>query len=225
MDLGGPDRLLTRISTRAVADLEQHRGAATFWRLVDVFLLVPAAVAAAAAALLGPTGVIETRMAVGAALAAAALAGASVVFDIPARARRAQVAAIYLESFVAETENVADSGEAAIDLRRWFVRINAAITMGALDVDPELLGPSCAPGSGHCPPPENGNGGGSSTPNGEARPANGAGTAATGPARGTGRNRRSGPAGDAHGEAQGVRAAERAGVRHLPRLWWAFLLA
>ncbi|MGH8975830.1 MAG: cation diffusion facilitator family transporter, partial [Acidimicrobiia bacterium] len=43
--------------------------------------------------------------------------------------------------------------------------------------------------------------------------------------RGTGRNRRSGPAGDAHGEAQGVRAAERAGVRHLPRLWWAFLLA
>jgi cobalt-zinc-cadmium efflux system protein len=194
----GPDGLLTRISTRAATDLERYKRAAIFWPLVDVFLLVPAVVAAAAAVVLGPTGAVEPRIAVAAAVIAVVLAGFSVAFDVPGRSRRAQVAAIYLESFVAETAEVPESDDGLVDLRRWFVRINAAIAMGSLDVDPEILRPpretdgvvgsvdasvedSAAPPAGHRRV------GGTSDPN--------------------------------------VRAARRAGARHLHRLWWAFLLA
>ncbi len=94
--VGGPDRLLTRISTRAAADLERYQGAANVWRLVDALLLVPAAVAAAGSVLLGATDTVSIPVAVGMALGAALLAGISLIFDLPGRTRRAQVAAAYL---------------------------------------------------------------------------------------------------------------------------------
>jgi hypothetical protein len=143
----GPVHLSTLIATRAASDLEQCRRAATFWWVVEVVLLVPAAVAAAAA-LLGATGAVEAHVAERAAVAAVILAGAYVVIDIPARAQRAQVGIVYLEAFVAQTADVPESDEALTDLRRWFVRINAALLMGALQVDPLLLVPSPAEPAG-----------------------------------------------------------------------------
>jgi hypothetical protein len=123
--------------------------------VLEVFLLVPAAVAAGAA-LLGANGAVEAPVAVRAAVAAVILAGASVLFDIPARAQRAEVGTVYLEAFVAQTADVPESDEALTDLRRWFVRINAALLMGALQVDPLLLVPS--PGSEFGPMPVTGPG-------------------------------------------------------------------
>ncbi len=209
---GGSDRLLTRISTRAATDLERYKRAAIVWRLVDVFLLVPAGVAAAAAALLGPTRSVEVHVAVSAAVIAAVLAGFSVVFDVPGRSRRAQVAAIYLESFVAETRELPEPDDGAVDLRRWFVRINAAIAMGSLEVDPELLvapGPSSSASS---LPVEGdtGTGGVVLEAGGELR------SAEDGP--GPGREVSPSP-------TASIRGADRAGARHLHRLQWAFVLA
>jgi cobalt-zinc-cadmium efflux system protein len=220
--VGGPDRLLTRIFTRAAADLERCRRAATVWRLVDALLLVPAAVAAVGSALLGATRMVSVPVAVGMALAAALLAGISLFFDLPGRIRRAEVAAAYLGAFVAETEDLPESGEGVVDLRHWFVRINAAITMGADDLDPELLEPPCPPGSGHCG--ETGNGVTTTTtvtataPNGQESPTAGVGD--------DGRH----PAAPGHqcGTASarsGIKAAQRAGARYVDRLRWAFVLA
>ena len=214
--VGGPVHLLTRISTRAVVDLERYRRAATVWRLVDALLLFPAAMAAVGSALLGATGLVSVPIAVGIALAAALLAGISLLFDLPGRARRAQVAVAYLDAFVAETEDLPESGEAAVDLRHWFVGINAAIAMGAQDVDPELLEPPCAPGSGHCQPNGNGETASMATPtadNGHGILTAGDGDDGQGPARLSGRC------------AVGVRAAQRAGARYVNSLRWAFVLA
>jgi cobalt-zinc-cadmium efflux system protein len=196
---GGPDFLLTRISTRAATDLERYKRAAIFWPLVDVFLLVPAVVAAAAAVVLGPTGAVEPRIAVAAAVIAAVLAGFSLAFDVPGRSRRAQVAAIYLESFVAETAELTESDDGVVDVRRWFVRINAAIAMGSLDVDPEVLRP----------PRET---------DGDVGSVDASVEDSAAPPTG---HRRAGR----HSSTPNVRAAQRAGARHLHRLWWAFLLA
>jgi cobalt-zinc-cadmium efflux system protein len=195
----GSDCLTTRISTRAATDLERYKRAAIFWPLVDLFLLVPAAVAAAAAALLGPTRAVEVHVAVAAAVLAAVLAGFSVVFDVPGRSRRAQVAAIYLESFVAESGGLPESDDGAVDLRRWFVRINAAIAMGSLDVDPALLvPPGETDGDVRSVDP--------SLEDSDDTPAD------HGPAH-------------SPSHSHSVRGVERAGARHLHRLQWAFLLA
>ncbi len=214
--VGGPDLLLTRISTRAVADRERYRRGAMVWRLVDTLLLVPAVLAAVGSALLGATGAVHLSVAVGMATAAVLLAVSYVAVDVPGRVRRAQVAVRYLDVFLAAMLEEPESGEAAVDLRRWFVRINAAVTMGAEEIDPELLAPPCAPGSGYCPDT------GETTPapavtatvaNGHATPAGEQGDAPAGP-----------PSGPRSG-AMGMRAAERAGARHSHRLWWAFVLA
>ncbi|MGH9003737.1 MAG: cation diffusion facilitator family transporter, partial [Acidimicrobiia bacterium] len=194
--VGEPDRLLTRILARATTDLERYRRAATTWHLVDVFLLVPAAVGTAGAALLGATGFIEVPVAVGAALVSALLAGLSVLLDIPARTRRAQVAAAYLGAFVAEARDLPDWGEEVVDLRGWFVRINAAIALHETDLDSELLEPPCLPGSGHCAP--------------AARVEEDAGPVLV-------------EAEENH--HIGTRGGERAGARHMYRLRWAFVLA
>jgi cobalt-zinc-cadmium efflux system protein len=216
--VGGPDHLLTRISTRAILDLERYRRAATVWRLVDRLLLVPAAASAAGSVLLGATGLVPVPAAVGLALAAALVAGVSLLFDLPGRTRRAQVAVAYLDAFVAATEDLPESGEAVVDLRRWFVAINAAIAMGTEDVDPALVEPPCAPGTGHC-----GEDGHSDptvmvtvvVPNGQGSPAgvdsDDLQFLATPPGQ---------PCG-----AVGIKAAQRAGARYVDRLRWAFVLA
>jgi cobalt-zinc-cadmium efflux system protein len=147
------------------------------------------------------------------ALAAALLAGISLFFDTPGRTRRAQVATAYLAAFVAETEDLPETGEAAVDLRRWFVRINAAITMGSDALEPDLLEPPCAPGSGNCE--ENGDGPTATVHNGAGSSTADGGDGSQDPAP------RSGP----RCGGVGIKAAQRAGARYVDRLWWAFMLA
>ena len=213
--VGGPDQLLTRIFTRATADLARYRRAARVWRLVDAALLIPAAVAAAASALLGATGAVPVPVAVGMALAAALLAGLSVLFDLPGRRRRAEMAATYLDAFVVEAECLPQAGESVVDLRHWFVRINAAIALDAEDVDPSLLEPPCVCGSWHW------------GENDDREPAAATASSPNGPSSNGHSPPAAGGAGDAAPPcaAVGVRGLERAGARHVNSLRWALLLA
>lgn len=237
MSNGGPDRLLSRIAARAGADLDHHRRAAAVWRVVDALLLVPAALGAVGAVVLGVTELTSIAVAVSVAVGAAALAGAAVLFDVSGRATRAELAATYLAAFLTEADDPPTTPERAAELKRWFVRIHTAISLGSDEPDLDLLEPPCSPGSGHCPP-------GAGTPSPETSPERGLPTRLCGDVMRSGDGtvralvvdsgnggsraslgRRHDPA-TSHRQGQpGVKASERAGARHVHRLRWAFLLA
>ncbi len=122
---------------------------------------------------------------------------------------------------MAETDDLPESGEGVVDLRRWFVDINAAIALGAEDLDPALLEPPCAPGSGHC---GEGNNGSALTlavaaaamgHNGDVLAAGGDDDGLEDPA---------GPSGH-RAAVVGIKGLERAGARYVNSLRWALLLA
>lgn len=237
MSNGGPDRLLSRIAARAARELDHHRRVATAWRVADALLLVPAALGAVGAVVLGVTELTSIAVAAAVAIGAAVLAGTAVLFDLSGRAARAELAATYLTAFLAEAEDPPAIGERAAELKHWFVRIHTAIRLGSDELDLDLLEPPCGPASGQCPP-EAGMAGPETSPE-QGLPArlfgdvmrgddgtvralvvdsgNGGSRASLGRRRDLGSSPREGQ--------QVVKASERAGVRHLHRLRWAFLLA
>lgn len=126
-------------------ELAKHRLVANTWRWADRLLVVPAAVLAVGSLVAGLAGLVDRTPAAVVALVAAGLSAVSILLSLPQRARRALNALTYLRIFTAEVAMLLNSPDSAAtedtvaELRRWYMRINAAIASGTDELRPELL--------------------------------------------------------------------------------------
>lgn len=126
-------------------ELAKHRFVANGWRWADRLLIWPAAVLAVGSLVAGLAGLVDRTPAAVVALVAAGLSAVSILLALPQRARRALNALTYLRIFTAEVGMLLNSPdsvateETVAELRRWYMRINSAISSGTDELRPELL--------------------------------------------------------------------------------------